>query len=108
MSEPPAGAGAARAGRPWTRTLLRVGLAAAVGAALGTRIARWLGPGAGAHAPGGAAALGFSVPVYVSIGLWLAFSFYWQWAARNASVAGRQLRSIPVWSPPLMRILRRY
>ena len=70
MSDP-AAASPPPAGRPsWARTLLRVGFAAAVGAALGTRIARWLHPGPGAHAPGGAGSLGFSVPVYVSIGLW--------------------------------------
>ncbi len=68
------------------RWLGRILLTAAVGAAIGAKLPGWLKVHSAAEAR---AQFGLPIPVIVSIALWVGFSLYWWWAARNASVAAR-------------------
>ena len=78
---------------PRTRNLLRSTLIGAVIGAVGARLLMRLPNGGGpAHPPTWLSSIfsGYTVPLYVSLAVWVAFSLYWEIAAKSAAPVERR------------------
>jgi protein-S-isoprenylcysteine O-methyltransferase Ste14 len=79
-----------------TKALVKMGVAAAVGALIGTLISSWR-PDRAVRPP-----MRFSTGMWLSLGLWVLFSVYWSVAAKNSAPTQT---SESVWSRQLHVIL---